>query len=64
MPSFYKLGILPFELNQSLKREPVEYHHDLQSYFGWPSSLLATVLAGPFNMHQDWNKEMEISHSG
>ncbi|OJA08048.1 hypothetical protein AZE42_12849, partial [Rhizopogon vesiculosus] len=27
-----RTGTLPFESNQLLKGEPVEYHHDLQSY--------------------------------
>ncbi|KAG0695228.1 hypothetical protein DFH29DRAFT_814420 [Suillus ampliporus] len=41
-------GTLPFELNQSLKGEPVEYHHDLQSYF-WFAYLITCNCASPFN---------------
>ena len=50
-------GTLPFESNQSLMGEPVEYHHDLQSYF-WLIYLITCNCAGPFNMRRDWNKEM------
>ncbi|OJA07889.1 hypothetical protein AZE42_02747 [Rhizopogon vesiculosus] len=56
-------GTLPFELNQSLKGEPVEYHHDLQSYF-WLAYLIICNCAGPFNMCRDWRKEMEKSALG
>jgi hypothetical protein len=56
-------GTLPFESNESLKGEPVEYHHDLQSYF-WLAYLITCNCAGPFNMRRDWNKEMEIAQSG
>jgi hypothetical protein len=56
-------GTLPFESNQSLKGEPVEYHHDLQSYF-WLAYLIICNCAGPFNMRRDWRKEMEKSASG
>ncbi|KAJ8580076.1 hypothetical protein M405DRAFT_716199, partial [Rhizopogon salebrosus TDB-379] len=51
-----RTGTLPFKLNQSLKGEPVEYHHDLQSYF-WLAYLITCNCTGPFNMRQDWNKE-------
>ena len=37
--------------------EPVEYHHDLQSYF-WLIYLITCNYAGPFNMHRDWDEEM------
>jgi hypothetical protein len=56
-------GTLPFESNESLKGEPVEYHHDLQSYF-WLAFLITCNCAGPFNTRRDWNKEMELSQSG
>jgi hypothetical protein len=56
-------GTLPFKSNQSLKGEPVEYHHDLQSYF-WLAYLITCNCAGPFNMRRDWIKEIEISQSG
>ncbi|OAX30534.1 hypothetical protein K503DRAFT_788389, partial [Rhizopogon vinicolor AM-OR11-026] len=56
-------GTLPFESNQSLKGEPVEYHHDLQSYF-WLAYVIICNCAGPFNMHQDWDGEKDISGSG
>jgi hypothetical protein len=56
-------GTLPFESNQSLKGEPVEYHHDLQSYF-WLAYLIICNCAGPFNTRRDWNKEMEYAQSG
>jgi hypothetical protein len=50
-------GTLPFESNQSLMGEPVEYHQDLQSYF-WLIYLITCNCAGPFNMRRDWNKEI------
>ena len=50
-------GTLPFKLNQTLMGEPVEYHHDLQSYF-WLIYLITCNCAGPFNMCRDWNEEM------
>jgi hypothetical protein len=56
-------GTLPFRSNQSLKGEPVEYHHDLQSYF-WLAYLITCNCAGPFDMRRDWNKEIEIHRSG
>jgi hypothetical protein len=56
-------GTLPFESNQSLKGEPVEYHHDLQSYF-WLAYLIICNCAGPFNTRRDWNKEMEYDQLG
>jgi hypothetical protein len=56
-------GTLPFESNESLKGESVEYHHDLQSYF-WLAFLITCNCAGPFNMRRDWNKEMELSQLG
>jgi hypothetical protein len=56
-------GTLPFRSNQSLKGEPVEYHHDLQSYF-WLAYLITCNCAGPFDMRRDWNREIEICQSG
>jgi hypothetical protein len=50
-------GTLPFESNQSLMGEPVEYHHDLQSYF-WLTYLITCNCASPFNMRRDWNQEI------
>ena len=49
-------GTLPFESNQSLMGEPVEYH-DLQSYF-WLIYLITCNCAGPFNMCRDWSQEI------
>jgi hypothetical protein len=43
--------------------EPVEYHHDLQSYF-WLTYLITCNCAGPFNMRRDWNQEMARDRAG
>jgi hypothetical protein len=56
-------GTLPFESNQSLMGEPVEYHHDLQSYF-WLTYLITCNCAGPFNMRRDWNEEIARDQAG
>lgn len=56
-------GTLPFESNESLRGEPVEYYHDLQSYF-WLAYLITCNCTGPFNMRRDWNWEIQRSQSG
>ena len=50
-------GTLPFESNQSLMGEPVEYHHNLRSYF-WLIYLITCNCASPFNMCRDWSQEI------
>jgi hypothetical protein len=52
-------GTFPFESNQSLMGEPVEYHHNLQSYF-WLTYLITCNCTSPFNMRRDWNEEIVI----
>ncbi|KAG2045332.1 hypothetical protein BDR03DRAFT_843728, partial [Suillus americanus] len=48
-----RTGTLPFESNQSIIGGPVQFHHDLQSYF-WLAYLITCNCAGPFNMRRDW----------
>ncbi|KAG2090496.1 uncharacterized protein F5147DRAFT_586688, partial [Suillus discolor] len=38
---------------------PIQFHHDLQSYF-WLAYLITCNCAGPFNMCHDWDREMKL----
>ncbi|KAG2112056.1 uncharacterized protein F5147DRAFT_572877, partial [Suillus discolor] len=53
------LWTLPFESNQLIIGEPIQFHHDLQSYF-WLAYLITCNCAGPFNMCWDWDGEMSL----